>query len=132
MQRNPYLILGVPFGTHRDDARRAFAFAAKRLRANSDGPYAVEDLTWALQEIESLDKDPENMVDHFRVPADPVVFHVDGPGVFRPDPRCMGRRTTPNDCPSLDRLRIEAATEILELIIREYSGGVDIDLAYDT
>lgn len=129
--RNPYLILGVPFGTDRDDARRAFALSAKRLRVNPDGPYSVEDLTWALHEIESLEADPDQLVDLFRVPADPNVFQTGGHGVFRPAPVPMDRRTEPRDPAARAEVRERAALELLQVLIRTYSGGVDFDAAYE-
>lgn len=131
MQRNPYLILGVPFGTDRDDARRSFALAARRLRRSPDGPYSVEDLTWALNEIESLQNNPEYLVDVFRVPADPSAFLTHGTGVFRPPAEPMDRRTPPHDPDALEELRRAASVELLQELIRVFSRDVIVDLAYE-
>lgn len=131
MQRNPYLILGVPFGTGRDEARRRFAMAARRLRRHADGPYSVEDLTWALHEIETLEGRPDDAVDYFRVPANPAVFASEAPGLFRPPARPMSRRTVPQDRTALEALRRAASVEVLGAVLSTFSSEVVVDLAFD-
>lgn len=91
-ERNPYLILGVDFGASREDARRYFAHAARRLRRQG-GIWTREDLTWALHEIESLEANPGDTVSIFRVPADPGAFDPVGDGLYRPAPVPLARRT---------------------------------------
>ena len=131
MQRNPYLILGIPFGTNRDDARRQFALAARRLRRNPDGPYSTEDLTWALHEVESLEADPDNLVDYFRVPADPLAFSTEDGGIFQPSSMPMPRRTMPKNPDALNIIRSRSVVEVLDTLIRTFSADADIDLAYE-
>src|SRR5205085_8067286 len=94
--RNPYLILGVDFGASGDDARHAFAHAARRIRRQG-GAWDVEDLNWALHEIEALESNPADMVSLYRVPADKRVFEPAGEGLFRPSPVPLERRTKEND-----------------------------------
>src|SRR5947199_206120 len=53
--RNPYLIVGVDFGSSGDEARHAFAHAARRIRREG-GAWDIEDLNWALHEIEALER----------------------------------------------------------------------------
>jgi hypothetical protein len=91
-ERNPYLILGVDFGASREDARRHFAHAARRIRRR-DGLWTREDLTWALHEIESLATNPDDTVSIFRVPADPTAFDPVGDGLYRPAPVPLARRS---------------------------------------
>lgn len=95
-ERNPYLVLGVDFGASRQDARRHFAHAARRIRKQG-GLWSREDLTWALHEIESLETNPADTVSIFRVPADPAAFDPVGDGLYRPAPVPMGRRAAPTD-----------------------------------
>ena len=50
--RNPYIILGIPFGSSREQANIAFARRARPLRRK--GPEArtqMTDLTWALNRL---------------------------------------------------------------------------------
>lgn len=130
--RNPYLLLGVDFGTHRDEARRRFALAARRLRRDPAGAVTVEDLTWALHEIESLDEHPEHLVHVFRVPADPTVFTPAGEGLFRPPAVSIPRRTTPDDPAELERLRRAAGAELIDHLLAAFAASTRIDLAYET
>ena len=98
MERNPYLLLGVDYGAPPDVARRSFARAARRVRrAGGSGTTTVEDLNWALHEIQNRQEDPQDSVTVFRVPADPDVFTPRGEGMFRPRPVPLARRTSTTD-----------------------------------
>lgn len=116
LERNPYLILGVDFAASGDDARRAFAHAARRLRREG-GVWEVEDLNWALHEVEELEENPANMVSIYRVPADPAVFEPGGAGVFRPEPAKLERRTPRADEQALDEVRRAALQELDERLL---------------
>jgi hypothetical protein len=111
-ERNPYLILGVDFGASHDDARRAFAHAARRIR-RSGGAWEIEDLNWALHEIEALESDPADSVSLYRVPADPEVFEPQGGGLLRPAPVPLSRRTLS----SVRRAAMRDLNEVLAVAI---------------
>ncbi|MCA1712157.1 MAG: hypothetical protein LC789_11185 [Actinobacteria bacterium] len=77
-RRNPYLVLGIPYGATAKEANRAFA---RRSRAAKKGNlrYPVYDLTWALHQIEQAELDPASSLSYFRVPADPTALELDVP-----------------------------------------------------
>jgi len=119
-RRNPYLILGVPYGTTRADATRAFAQRSRRAKRSTTFPYTVEDLTWALHQVEANLDDPTIAIDHFRVPADPAQLHPpDGPGVLRPPAVPLERRTEPASASSIELLRQQAVEEASETLLAQ-------------
>jgi uncharacterized RDD family membrane protein YckC len=73
-KRNPYLLLGVPYGTDRGAAARAYARAVRRARGATDSPVTLEDLSWALHEIEKGIADPELDLRYLRIPALPDAY----------------------------------------------------------
>jgi hypothetical protein len=95
-RRNPYVILGIPFGASSEQARSGFARMTRRLRQKPDSRYTKEDLTWALHQVELIIKDPELAFEVYRVPASPTAFSTTEPGVFRPAPHGIARQTEPN------------------------------------
>lgn len=128
--RNPYLILGVDFGTSRDAARRRFAHAVKRLRRSGGGPYTVEDMTWALHQVEALEAELVSGVSLFRVPANTAVFAVEGAGVFAPPPERLARRTEPTTDDVIHGLRIDAAREARDALLAEVAAVIEPVPAY--
>jgi hypothetical protein len=78
-RRNPYIVLGIDFGTPVDEAKKAFASASRRLRRHPDPPFSMEDVTAAEREVQDL-TDPAGSIGIFRVPADPGAYEVDGSG----------------------------------------------------
>ncbi len=90
--RNPYLLLGLDYGAGADEARRGFARAARRLRRSGGTEVTIEDLNWALHQVQSRETDPLDAVDLFRVPANPAVFAPRGNGLFTPPPVPLPRR----------------------------------------
>lgn len=94
--RNPYGILGLPFGAGRDAATRAFARRARGLRRQSDAGDKLTQLTWALNQIEEAIRDPHTALHIYRVPADPGSLDPDEWGVLNPAPERMGRTTGPS------------------------------------
>jgi hypothetical protein len=114
--RNPYLILGVDYATSSDDARRAFAHAARRIRRQG-GAWQVEDLNWALHEIEALEANPADLVSIYRVPADPTVLRPAGEGMFNPPPAVLKRRTPAQDEEAIGQVRAAAAAELDGLLL---------------
>jgi hypothetical protein len=95
-RRNPYLILGLPYGATRGEARRAAASRVKELRRRSGALYSTEDVTWALHQVEQVIDEPLTGVDVFRVPAAPGILDApSGHGLFHPQAVPMTRRTEP-------------------------------------
>lgn len=91
--RNPYIILGIPFGSSREVALAAFARKSRPLRRlGREGNAAMTDLTWALSQVSELVGDPAVNLTLFRIPADPASFSYDGAGVLRPPPEALERR----------------------------------------
>lgn len=128
-ERNPYLILGVDFGSSGDEARHAFAHAARRIRRQG-GAWGVEDLNWALHEIEALEFNPADTVSLYRVPADKRVFEPAGEGLFRPPPVALGRRTEEDDPEAAAAIRTAAARELDELLLASIAALVVPEPAY--
>lgn len=95
--RNPYILLGLPFGASRDVASRAFAQRARGLRRQANGTEHLTELTWALNQIQEAVKDPRTALHIYRVPADPGALEPDQPGVLRPGPIRMARTTAPSE-----------------------------------
>jgi hypothetical protein len=117
MDRNPYLILGIPFGSSRDEAQAAFARRARPLRRQGDaGRGALTELTWALNEVDVALTDPSSAVDVYRIPADPHAFEANGTGLFSPGPELLARRDFDSEN-ALLTLRDHAAKEILLAVI---------------
>lgn len=97
-RRNPYLILGVDYGASRAEIGEAYARRARLARADAGYPYHIDDLVWALDQLQGqvLHGPDSGRADalSFRVPADPSVFEPPpGPGLLRPAPVVMRRRT---------------------------------------
>ena len=124
MNRNPYLILGVPFGASREQATAAFVRRARPLRRG--GPAATDeltDLTWALNQIDELLKAPDEVMDVYRVPADRAAFAAEGPGVLRPGPEQLAARASDRDAALLE-LRRAAALDLLRGLVRLQSSRI--------
>jgi hypothetical protein len=118
--RNPYLILGLPFGSSREEANIAFARKAKRLRrAGERGKAELTDLTWALNQIDEVIANPALALEIYRIPADPTAFHSEGVGLFSPPPERMERRTGPSTDETRALVRAWA-WEILAEVVVEY------------
>jgi hypothetical protein len=97
-RRNPYLMLGVPFGVSMDVVNKAFARASRSAK-RGDSPYSVEDLTWALHQVEHASRNRDSLFTYFRVPADgqPYLDSLESSLASRPVPR--PRRTEPGPSP---------------------------------
>ncbi len=123
--RNPYVVLGVPFGSSRDVATAAFARKARRLRRQPGGAEQLTDLTWALNQIEEAIDDPQTTIHLYRVPADPGALASDSEGVLNPPPEAMGR-TSPNSTAALQAFRNAALGEALLHASREWASVAQI------
>ncbi|HCK79398.1 MAG TPA: hypothetical protein DHW34_05225 [Actinobacteria bacterium] len=112
MRRNPYFIVGVDYGATTAEATKAFGRAAKRLRNHDEGnalDYTIEDLTWALHQIDHMNAEPDSSVDHFRVPADPSAYRVQvTDGVLLLPVRPLDRSTDPIGASELEQIREQA------------------------
>ena len=113
--RNPYLVLGIDYGTPLGEAKRAFARAARELkRGASRRTIERADLSSALNEVEREMKDPEADVRFFRVPANPSLYEPTGAGLFRPRPYLPQRETErPAGRPSRDAVHVPTPFEVL-------------------
>ena len=112
-ERNPYLLLGLPFGASRDEANIAFARLARRLRrSGEEGEEQLMELTWALNQIDEAIDDPYAHLDIYRIPADPNAFDPPGRGLFTPPPERMQRRTPPSGEAARDAVD-QATAELL-------------------
>lgn len=96
-RRNPYVSLGVPFGADRDTATDAFALQARGLRHSTDDSELLRELTWALNQIDEILKEPHLALEVYRVPADPGALEADATGLLRPPPEPMDRSTDSSD-----------------------------------
>jgi hypothetical protein len=131
VDRNPYLLLGVDYGCPADDARRSFARAARRVRRAENTQITTEDLTWALNEIQSRESDPFDEVSIYRVPADPNVFAPRGEGLFAPAPVRLARRTVTSES-DVDGLAAGLAADVAALLAEALPVVVHFNCGYPT
>lgn len=126
--RNPYVILGIPFGSSREDANVAFARRAKRLRhAGGDIKRQMTDLTWALNMIDEAISHPEAAMEIYRIPADPSAFEVDGTGTFTPSAETLAPR--PGDAAAaFAMLQARAAHSVLRELLRVRAAQIPVPL----
>jgi hypothetical protein len=128
-QRNPYLVLGVDYGSSPDVARQKFALAARRLRSSPNALFTVEDLTWALHELEQIGDTAPDKVDYFRVPANPDVYTKRGEGVFLPSAIALERRTTSDEA-ARQSLRQQVTKDTARHLLRAIAEGVEFNGIY--
>lgn len=122
-ERNPYLILAIPFGTGRAEANAAFARRIKSLPADPAEVQAYRTgLTWALHRIDAGPAAPEAELTWYRLPADPATGAPGGPGVFAPPPE-PGPYDEAAVAAALARLRADAAREALWRELSRRSAG---------
>lgn len=84
--RNPYVILGIPYGSDASTARKGFAAKSRLLKRGGSDVYESADLTWALHQIEQADSHDDSRLDVYRIPADPEATEHQGSGLFNPPP----------------------------------------------
>ena len=126
-ERNPYTMLGIPFGAPRDVATRAFARKAKgqrRARVNSGGAQ-LTDLTWALNQVSEAIRDPRTALDVYRVPADPGALEPIGEGVLRPGAEPMPRTTASSEV-EWSRLLEAAREEAVSVLHHEIASAATL------
>lgn len=126
--RNPYVILGLPFGSSREEANVAFARKAKALRRQANlGRDALTDLTWALNQIDEALKHPDSAMHIYRIPADPDAFLSSGTGIFSPPPERLPARAADRSA-ALEELRRQAARQYLNVLLAARAKQVGIPL----
>lgn len=69
----PHLIVGVPYNSNPNDAVAAFARKTRRVKADPNSPFSIEDLTAALAEIQHGDRDNAVLLE-YAVPCNPDVY----------------------------------------------------------
>ncbi len=93
-RRNPYLILGVPYGSSKREVRKGFARRAKEIKNETYTAYRIEDLNWALQQLEQAEKEPELDFECFRAPANQSLFNNDlASGFFNPSVKAIVQKS---------------------------------------
>lgn len=125
MDRNPFVLLGIPFGASRAEANAAFAGKAQALRREGGSIDQMTDLTWALQRINVAIKDPATAMELYRIPADPEAFHAEGEGVLRPPPERLQAADGDRDA-ALEGLRQAAAREYLRYLVAARAAAVTL------
>ncbi|MGX6603189.1 hypothetical protein ACWKSP_13765 [Micromonosporaceae bacterium Da 78-11] len=119
--QNPYLVLGVPFGTGRAEANAAFAARNKALPADpAEARTRRTDLTRALQQIDQGPPHPEAELTIYRIPADPAPV---GTGVFAPPPE-EGPISDEAVAAALRRVRAAAAHEHLIMLLIHHGSRI--------
>jgi len=126
MNRNPYVILGIPFGASRAEANIAFAGKARSLRRRGrEGIDQLTDLTWALQQIDEAIRNPAAAMELYRIPADPQAFRVNGEGVLQPPPEHLAARPGDRDA-ALTELQHAAARQYLRHLVALRAARVSV------
>jgi hypothetical protein len=124
-RRNPYIVLGIDFGTPVDEAKRAFASVSRRLRRHPDPPFTMEDVTAAEHEVKEL-TDPSGSTGIFRVPADPGAYELDGSGeLLALVPRNLPRRAGPSSASTAHDLEARLLATKAQLLDAELAPGLD-------
>ena len=94
-RRNPYLVLGLPYGASKKEVRKGFAKRARDIKSGKFTVYRNEDLNWALHQLELAEKDPELDIDNFRAPANQILFDGDNDlGFFNPEIQSLSQKTS--------------------------------------
>lgn len=130
-RRNPYIVLGIPFGSGEAEARTGFAGASRRLRQLDDALYTIEDLTWALHQVEQIIEEPTKAFNVYRVPADPDATTIERPGVFSPLPEPIARETEPPNDEELQALKTRAIQELVRDALKTELASIPIPRPYE-
>lgn len=125
MDRNPYIILGIPFGASRADANAAFARKAQALKREGGSLDQMTDLTWALQRISVAIRQPATAMELYRIPADPEALQADGDGALRPPPERLPAAEG-DGAAALADLQQAAAREYLRYLVGMRAAAVTL------
>ena len=124
-RRNPYVILGIPYGASRGDARRAAARRSRELRTRQNAKFSTEDVTWALHQVEQVIDDASSAVAVFRVPAASGILDAPaGRGLFHPPPVPLPRRSEPLSDEAVAQIRSEATIAVSMQVITALASHV--------
>jgi hypothetical protein len=118
-RRNPYVLLGLPYGATPAEARRAYARRVRDVRWGDRSSTDPSDLEWALEQVEHEHADPTAKFGVYRVPADAAVLRTPaGFGLLAPAPRAAPRRSQVSPAEEvavvLDAARLDAAQHLLD------------------
>jgi hypothetical protein len=72
----------------------------------------LTDLTWALNQVDEVLRNPDLVLDVYRVPADPQAFKPAGEGFLNPPPEKLARRTETSPVDH-DAARLRSSRELL-------------------
>ncbi len=130
-RRNPYLVLGLAYGASVQEVRRAFARRSKEVSRGTFTAYTMEDLNWALYQLEQSQQDPDIDVTLYRVPANPSLFDSPSPdgndhGFFNPAPVPIKRTTDPVDPEEIEALLDEAVLCWVKQLVSPTGASVQI------
>lgn len=122
------MILGIPFGADRATAERAYS-QRSRLARKGDFAFSVDDIIWAINQVESHLDDPTTSAGTYRVPAQPEALRrPSGHGLFRPPLLPMPRRTPPSSPGQLSAVLEEARKDALDHLLGR--SGADVRRRY--
>jgi hypothetical protein len=115
-RRNPYLVLGLPYGSPTREVRKGFARRSREVSRGDLTAYTTEDLTWALSQIELSEIDPEIDFSMYRIPANPKLFESANEtggvlGFFNPVPEPIARATALISADHVEQLLDEAVLD---------------------
>lgn len=128
------MILAIPFGTDRATAERAYSHRS-RLARKGELVFSVEDVNWAMNQVEAHLDDPTTSAGTYRLPAHPEALRrPNGHGLFRPPLLALPRRTPPSSPEQLSEVLAEARTDALDHLLsraaldvkRKYGLGGDV------
>lgn len=126
--RNPYVILGLAFGASAEEARKALPSVLRRVRAGQDLAYSIEDVTWALHQIEAEALDPSQSTSIYRIPANARALQEvvpEGGALFKPKPSVPVLPVEPLEV-AVRRQWHLAVLEQIAAIVEEESGRLDL------
>jgi len=130
-RRNPYLVLGLPYGASKKEVRKGFAKRARDLKKGKFTAYRNEDLNWALHQLELAEKDPELDIENFRAPANQILFDGDNDlGFFNPTVQPLSQKTSELPKSEIQNIIDQA---VVEWIINNFTDVVrNLRLPYPT
>lgn len=117
-RRNPYFVLGVDYGASVSAATAAFGRKSRKVRRDPDAVFSVEDLTWALSQVEQAAASKEqDLGEHFYVPADPEPYAVSATeGILLLPVQPLPRETDPFPAREIDALRATIEADAREAL----------------
>ena len=130
-RRNPYLVVGLPYGSSMKQVRKGFAKRTKDVTSGAITAFTMEDLTWALSQLECSLSDPEVDVTGYRAPANPALFGSENGrsqevGFFCPAPELVARASGPVTPEHLEGLVDETVSDWLEGILKQGADSFQI------